>query len=120
MNALILGIRRGTLQSFKARLFPLLIVGSKMESGVNDDPFSVKTSRHINVAPEVLVSGLPKEVAVFRHVNPGKSMQPEVNVVALAHLLYRFAARFVKGLNGIRAAIELNVDIKNFINGGPC
>jgi hypothetical protein len=44
----------------------MVAVISEMESGVNDDPFGVKTGRHVNVGLEVLVGSLPKEVAEFR------------------------------------------------------
>ncbi len=62
----VLSINTGPLKTFKARLFALLIVRGEMESGMNDDPFGIKPSRHVNVGLEALVGSLPKEVAEFR------------------------------------------------------
>ena len=59
-------------------------------------------------------------MAVLSHVHPRKGMQPEMNVMILAHPLHRFATRFVKVLYGIGTTIKLNIDIEDFINGGPC
>ena len=51
MHTFVLSINTGPLKTFKARLFPLLIVRGEMESGMNDDPFGIKPSRHVNVGP---------------------------------------------------------------------
>ena len=119
MDAFVLRIGGGSLQSLQARLLALLVVGGEVEARMNDDPFSVEAVRHVDVGAQILIGGLAKEIAVFRHVHAGQGMEAQVDAIFCTHSLDHLAARDVEKLNGVGPAVELDIDKIHLVFSRP-
>ena len=119
MDIFFLRIGGGPLQSFQARLFALLVVGGEVEARMNDDPFGVEAVRHVDVGAQVLIGGLAKEIAVFRHVHAGQGVKAQVDAVFFTLSLDRLATCVVEKLDGVGAAVELDIDEIHLVFSRP-